>query len=171
MAILPGIKLNISNSSNHIDQIETLAKSRDWLAARLSDDRIKLSVTGDWGDYQVIFDWRWETNSLKLICQGQGGLSGIPADACLQLQSKINQEIDFGQVGVSLADGKMTFAHSLHLFDQDNYFTPAHIEWLTEQVVAICDQYRPAYELIADGQASPDQAIKLVSANQPSYWA
>lgn len=171
MAMIPGIKLDTHKDSDHIDRIETLARSRDWLAARLSDDRVELSVTGQWNTYLITFDWRWETDTLKMTCVGDQRLDTIAADECLILQQAINKEIDFGQIGVSSDFGGLTLTHSIHLFDGDNELTPGYIEWLTERAVDLSDHYFPAYHLVVQHNAMPKMALKMVVADQPAYWA
>jgi hypothetical protein len=147
-----------------IDIVESLAEHRSWDFDRICEDRIAMAVEGVWRSYAITLNWSPHDETLRLICTFE--FKAEPeraADMALTLAGAndacwtggftlwAEQELMVYRYGLTLAGGAMA--------------TGGQIDAMMRAAVGACERFYPAFQLVAAGDAAPQEAVDVAVAD------
>mgnify|MGYP001802842611 CR=1 FL=1 len=155
-----GTLTSISDDFHPIDLVENLAEYHDWDFDRVAVDQIAMAVEGQWRTYSLTLAWSEQDERLKLICAFD---MEPPQDRLLALYQTMTSAGDTAWSGAFnlWPDQKlMVYRYGLNLAGGAEA-TPEQIADMMQVAIDMCERYYPAFQLVAWGDATPEEAIKV----------
>ena len=146
-----------------IDIVETLAEHHDWDFDRITDDQIAMAVEGQWRTYSITLAWSHQDETLRLICTFE---MEPPEDKLPDLYETLNRTNDMVWTGAFTYWSEqrlMVWRYGL-LLAGGQMAGPEQIDRLIIQAVTAAERFYPAFQLVAWGNQSPEDALQVAIA-------
>ena len=146
-----------------IDIVEHLAEHHEWDFDRIADDQIAMAVEGQWRTYSITLAWSPHDETLRLICTFE---MDPPEDKLPQLYETLNLANDGSWAGAFSywqAQRLMVWRYGLVLAG-DQMAGPEQIDTMISAAVLSAERYYPAFQLVAWGDRSPNEAMQIAIA-------
>ena len=146
-----------------IDMVETVAAGRAWHFDRLADDQIAMAVEGQWRTYSLTLIWSDEDEILRLICTFE---MEPPKTALPELYDVLNRANDTcwnGTFSYWLEQRLMVYRYGLVLAG-GQMAGAEQVDTMIRAAVASCERFYPAFQVVAWGGQSPEDAIRFAIA-------
>ncbi len=153
----------LSDDLHPIDIVEDLAAHHDWEFDRVTDDQIAMAVEGQWRTYSLTLAWSAQDETLRLICTFEMEPPEARMGELYDVLNRCNdmvwtgaftywaeQKLMVWRYGLCLAGGQMAG------FEQ--------IDRLISSAVLAAERFYPAFQLVAWGDRSPADAMKVAIA-------
>ena len=153
----------LSDDLHPIDIVEDLAAHHDWEFDRVTDDQIAMAVEGQWRTYSLTLAWSAQDETLRLICTCEMEPPEARMGELYDVLNRCNdmvwtgaftywteQKLMVWRYGLCLAGGQMAG------FEQ--------IDRLISSAVLAAERFYPAFQLVAWGDRSPADAMKVAIA-------
>ena len=150
----------LTDDLHPIDIVETLAEGRAWQVDRVGDDRIAMSVEGQWRNYAVTLAWSHADEMLRLICTFDIAPPAHRRDAINDLLNRINDDLWAGAFTWWEDQGLMAFRYGL-LLSGGQMAGPDQIDRMIAQAVGAAERFYPALQLAGWGERAPAEAIQI----------
>lgn len=146
-----------------IDAVEVFANSNALDFDRLSEDRIAMTVEGQWRTYSLTLAWQPMDETLRLLCSFEMDPPQARRPALYDLLNRVNDRVWSGaftfwpdqrlmvwRYGLALSGGQMVGAEQIrHLMDG---------------AIVAAERFYPAFQLAAWGDAPPEKALQIAIA-------
>ena len=152
-----------SEDLHPIDIVETLAEHHDWDFDRITDDQIAMAVEGQWRTYSITLAWSHQDETLRLICTFE---MEPPEDKLPDLYETLNRTNDMVWTGAFTYWSEqrlMVWRYGL-LLAGGQMAGPEQIDRLIIQAVTAAERFYPAFQLVAWGNQSPEDALQVAIA-------
>ena len=152
-----------SEDLHPIDIVETLAEHHDWDFDRITDDQIAMAVEGQWRTYSITLAWSHQDETLRLICTFE---MEPPEDKLPALYEALNRTNDMVWTGAFTYWSEqrlMVWRYGL-LLAGGQMAGPEQIDRLIIQAVTAAERFYPAFQLVAWGDRSPEDALQVAIA-------
>lgn len=153
-----------SESDLHpIDAVERFAEGQAWDFDRLTDDRIALSVAGQWQTYALTLIWSAGDEVLRLVCTFNMDPPAGRLPAVYDLLNQVNDRVWCGAFTYWTGQKLMAWRHGL-LLSGGQTVGAEQVERLMRDAVRSAERFYPAFQLVAWGDTAPDRAIHIAMA-------
>ena len=152
-----------ANDIHPIDIVENLAESNQWDFDRIADDQIAMAVEGQWRTYSITLAWSGSDETLRMICSFE---MEPPEDQQRQLYELLNLVNDQCWAGSFIYWNEqrlMVYRYGLVLTG-GQIANAEQIDTLIGNAVSSSERYYPALQLVAYGNDSPKDALKIAIA-------
>jgi hypothetical protein len=152
-----------SDDLHPIDIVEHLAEHRDWDFDRVADDQIAMAVVGQWRTYSVTLAWSGYDQTLRLICTFE---MEPPEDRMPVLYETLNRTNDMcwaGSFTYWSEQQLMVYRYGL-LLAGGQVATTEQIDTLINAAVSSSERFYPAFQLVAWGDRTCDDAMQVAIA-------
>jgi len=160
VAYMDGFELNVDAESHPIDIAEALAEHREWDFDRIAEDRISISVEGQWRHYSVTMAWSTLDETLRILCTFDLAPPRDKQPALYDLLNRINDQCWAGAFCYWDDSKQMVFRYALMLAD-DQCASLAQIARMINICTLNAERYYPAMQLLIWGNRSPSEAIQI----------
>jgi len=146
-----------------IDIVEHIAEVHDWDFDRVGDDQIAMAVEGQWRTYSITLAWSPSDETLRLICTFD---MEPPKDALPGLYETLNAANDLCWAGAFTywsAQKLMVWRYGL-LLTGGQTASAEQISTAIGAAVAAAERFYPAFQLVAWGGQSPEEAMNIAIA-------
>ncbi|MFP4043197.1 MAG: YbjN domain-containing protein [Rhodosalinus sp.] len=153
----------IEDDLHPIDIVEHLAEHNAWDFDRVGDDQIAMAVEGQWRTYSLTLAWSAHDETLRLICTFEMEPPEDREEALVASLNAVNdrcwagaftwwaeQKLMIWRYGLVLAGGQMASAEQ--------------IDTMIAAAVLTAERYYPAFQLVAWGGRSPEEALQVAIA-------
>ena len=130
-----------------VDIIEHIAAINDWTFERQDADEISISVTGNWCDYHVSFNWMEDLESLHIASAFDLKVPEPRRNEIRKLIALINEQLWIGHFDMWQHEGVVLFRNS-HLLTGGADVTPQQCEALLRSATESCDLYYQAFQFV-----------------------
>jgi hypothetical protein len=146
-----------------IDIVETLAEHHAWEFDRVTDDQIAMAVEGQWRTYSLTLAWSPQDETLRLICTFE---MEPPEDKLSGLYDVLNRCNDMVWTGAFTwwAEQKLMVWRYGLLLAGGQIAGPEQIDKLIASAVMASERFYPAFQMVAWGDKSPADAMKVAIA-------
>ncbi len=146
-----------------IDIVETLAEHHAWEFDRVADDQIAMAVEGQWRTYSLTLAWSPQDETLRLICTFE---MEPPEDKLAGLYDVLNRCNDMVWTGAFTwwAEQKLMVWRYGLLLSGGQIAGPEQIDRLIASAVMASERFYPAFQMVAWGDKTPAQAMKVAIA-------
>lgn len=146
-----------------IDIVEHIAEVHDWEFDRVADDQIAMAVEGQWRTYSITLAWSSSDETLRLICTFD---MEPPKEALPALYETLNATNDLCWAGAFTywsAQKLMVWRYGL-LLTGGQMASAEQISTAISVAVAAAERFYPAFQLVAWGGQSPEEAMNIAIA-------
>lgn len=163
----PGMSLSeelLNSEDLHpIDIVETLAEHHDWDFDRITDDQIAMAVEGQWRTYSITLAWSHQDETLRLICTFEMEPPEEKLPALYETLNRTNDMVWTGAFTYWSEQRLMVWRYGL-LLAGGQMAGPEQIDKLIIQAVTAAERFYPAFQLVAWGDRSPEDALQVAIA-------
>jgi len=163
----PGMSLSEQDFNTEdlhpIDIVENLATLHEWEFDRVADDQIAMAVEGQWRTYSLTLAWSAMDETLRLICTFE---MEPPEDKLPGLYDVLNRTNDICWTGAFTywqAQRLMVYRYGLMLSGGQIAGTE-QVDVMIRAAVASAERFYPAFQMVAWGDNSPEQAMQVAIA-------
>jgi hypothetical protein len=146
-----------------IDIVETLAQSNDWEFDRVTDDQIAMAVEGQWRTYSLTLAWSAQDETLRLICTFEMEPPSARMGELYDVLNRCNDMVWTGAFTYWTEQKLMVWRYGLAL-DGGQIAGPEQIDRLIASAVMAAERFYPAFQLVAWGDRTPADAMKVAIA-------
>ena len=153
----------LSDDLHPIDIVEDLAAHHDWEFDRVTDDQIAMAVEGQWRTYSLTLAWSAQDETLRLICTFEMEPPEARMGELYDVLNRCNDMVWTGAFTYWTEQKLMVWSYGLCLaggqmagFEQ--------IDRLISSAVLAAERFYPAFQLVAWGDRSPADAMKVAIA-------
>ncbi len=150
----------LSDEIHPIDIVETLAEHHAWEFDRVGDDQIAMAVTGQWRSYSLTLAWSGSDETLRLICTFEMEPPAARMAAFHEIINLANDMAWSGGFTYWRQQSLMVWRYGL-LLTGGQIAAPEQIDQMIQSAVAACEQFYPAFQLVAWADRAPEDALKL----------
>ncbi|WP_114284337.1 YbjN domain-containing protein [Candidatus Halocynthiibacter alkanivorans] len=146
-----------------IDIVEHLAEYNQWEFDRVADDQISMAITGQWRTYTITLAWSGQDETLRMICTFE---MEPPEDKKAQIHEILNAVNDKCWAGAFTywhEQRLMVYRYGLVLSGGQEA-SPEQIDQIISTATTVCERYYPAFQLVAWGDKSCDEAMQVAIA-------
>ena len=146
-----------------IDIVEHIAEHHEWDFDRVADDQIAMAVEGQWRTYSITLAWSNYDETLRLICTFE---MEPPEDKMALLYDTLNRTNDMCWSGAFTywpEQRLMVYRYGLVLAG-GQMAGPEQIDRLIAAAVTAAERFYPAFQLVAWGDQSPEDAMHVAIA-------
>ncbi|MCT8162001.1 YbjN domain-containing protein [Pseudoruegeria sp. SHC-113] len=146
-----------------IDIVETLAEHHAWEFDRVGEDQIAMAVEGQWRTYSITLAWSDYDETLRMICTFE---MEPPEDRIPALYEALNHTNDRCWAGAFTywhEQRLMVYRYGL-VMAGGQMPTSEQIGTLIEAAVCASERYYPAFQLVAWGNRTPEDALQVAIA-------
>lgn len=146
-----------------IDIVEHLAEHNEWDFDRVGDDQIAMAVVGQWRTYSITLAWSAYDETLRLICTFE---MEPPEERLPALYDALNRTNDMCWAGAFTywrEQRLMVYRYGLVLTG-GQIANPEQIDTMIAAAVMSAERYYPAFQLVAWGDRSADEAMQVAIA-------
>lgn len=143
-----------------LDFLEEVSKKNDWCWQRAQDDKITLSVNGQYTDYKMVFIWDDESETLQCSCFLDLDFSNVSYDAIARALMDLNARLWFGHF-IYNEEGLLYYHHTMLLRDVTGNAACEHIQDLVCIAKTETDKYFTLLSLIAQEKANDRDQLTL----------
>ena len=143
-----------------IDIVEHLAAHNEWEFDRVSDEQIAMAIECIWKTYSLSLAWSDGNETLRSICTFD---MDPPAETLPALYEALDHANDLCWTGAFTywrEQKLMVFRYGLNLAGGATA-TPEQIDAMVHAAVAACEQFFPAFQLVAWSGRKPAEAMKI----------
>lgn len=152
-----------SEEIHPIDLVEHIAEHHDWEFDRITDDQIAMAVEGQWRTYSITLALSPRDETLRLICSFE---MEPPEETLPQLYETLNRSNDMCWTGgftYWVAQRLMVYRYGLVLSGGQGV-SAEQLDRLIATAVAACERFYPAFQLVAWGGQTPQEAMNVAIA-------
>ena len=146
-----------------IDLVESLATRHEWNFARHVEDQIDLSIEGNWRIYAISLAWSEFEEMLKLVCGFDLDAASATMPSMLDTVNRANDLCWAGAFTYKRDAKQMVYRYGLVLGDEAT-ISAGQIERLLSAAFSLSERFYPAFQLVAFGDHSPEEAMHLAIA-------
>lgn len=132
--------------TNPIDLFEHVASENDWALERGSEDEITVSVPGEWTDYHLSVNWRYDLEALHLACAFDLKVTPSRLNEMYRLLAQINEQMWLGHFDFWSSEGLLLYRQSLMLNCAEP--TLQQCEAITGAALDACERYYQAFQFV-----------------------
>lgn len=147
-----------SLNANPLDLIEQVLSHESWPFDRSDDDEINVSVSGQWCDYHLTFNWRGDLEALHLACAFDLKVPEAKRGEIYRLLGLINEQMWIGHFDLWSDEGLLMFRHGV-LMGGGAVATAEQCESLLRLSVEACERYYPAFQYVVWAGKSAKEAV------------
>jgi hypothetical protein len=143
---------------NPLDRVEKLAEHRRWPMERTGEDEVVMSVSGGWCNLNLQLYWREDLECLQFTCGYDLKVPEPRHMEVLRLLTLINGQLLHGHFDFWMADGIITFRHSLILAGgaEVNDF---QCDALIREGLEACQRFYPALQFVIWANQTAETAL------------
>ena len=149
---------------NPIDIAETLAERRSWDFDRVGDDQIAFTVEGAWRAYSLTMAWCGYDETLRLICSFEMNPPEDRLDTLYRLIERANDVSWAGMFNLWRDQSLMVYRYGL-ILSGGALATPEQIDAMMRASVTMCEQFYPAFQLVAWGDECAEVALAMAMSD------
>ncbi len=154
----------LSNEDLHpIDIVEHLAEHHEWDFDRVADDQIAMAVVGQWRTYSITLAWSGYDETLRLICTFEMEPPEERLPAVYEALNRTNDMCWAGAFTYWQEQRLMVFRYGLVLAGKQ-IANAEQIDTMIGTAVMSAERYYPAFQLVAWGDRSADEAMQVAIA-------
>jgi hypothetical protein len=153
----------ITDDLHPIDIVENLAEHHAWEFDRVTDDQIAMAVEGQWRTYSLTLAWSAQDETLRLICTFEMEPPAARMGALYDLLNRCNDTVWTGAFTYWEEQKLMVWRYGL-LLSGGQFVTADQIDGLIGAAVGAAERFYPAFQLVAWGDRSPADAMKVAIA-------
>ena len=146
-----------------IDIVENLAESNQWDFDRIADDQIAMAVEGQWRTYSITLAWSGSDETLRMICSFEMEPPEDQQRQLYELLNLVNDQCWAGSFTYWNEQRLMVYRYGLVLTG-GQIANAEQIDTLIGNAVSSSERYYPALQLVAYGNDSPKDALKIAIA-------
>lgn len=146
-----------------IDEVEVFAARNAWTFDRLTEDRIVLTVAGQWRTYVLTLAWQPGEETLRLLCTFEMSPPERRMSALFDLLNRVNDQVWSGAFTFWDDQKLMVWRYGLNLSGGQTV-GPEQIEQMMHSAVTAAERFYPAFQLVAWGDAAPEKAVQIAIA-------
>ena len=147
-----------------LDIVETLAAHHSWAFDRLADDRIAMTVDGQWRTYSLILAWSAREEVLRLVCAFDFDPPRERLAALHEALNLANDRVWEGGFAFWAPQGLMVWRYGLVLAGGATA-APEQIDRMIRSAVTEAERFYPAFQLACWGCGSPAEALDIALAD------
>ncbi len=152
-----------ANDIHPIDIVENLAESNQWDFDRIADDQIAMAVEGQWRTYSITLAWSGSDETLRMICSFEMEPPEDQQRQLYELLNLVNDQCWAGSFTYWNEQRLMVYRYGLVLTG-GQIANAEQIDTLIGNAVSSSERYYPALQLVAYGNDSPKDALKIAIA-------
>ena len=152
-----------ANDIHPIDIVENLAESNQWDFDRIADDQIAMAVEGQWRTYSITLAWSGSDETLRMICSFEMEPPEDQQRQLYELLNLVNDQCWAGSFTYWNEQRLMVYRYGLVLTG-GQIANAEQIDTLIGNAVSSSERYYPALQLVAYGNDSPKNAMKIAIA-------
>ena len=152
-----------ANDIHPIDIVENLAESNQWDFDRIADDQIAMAVEGQWRTYSITLAWSGSDETLRMICSFEMEPPEDQQRQLYELLNLVNNQCWAGSFIYWNEQRLMVYRYGLVLTG-GQIANAEQIDTLIGNAVSSSERYYPALQLVAYGNDSPKDALKIAIA-------
>ena len=152
-----------ANDIHPIDIVENLAESNQWDFDRIADDQIAMAVEGQWRTYSITLAWSGLDETLRMICSFEMEPPEDQQRQLYELLNLVNDQCWAGSFTYWNEQRLMVYRYGLVLTG-GQIANAEQIDTLIGNAVSSSERYYPALRLVAYGNDSPKDALKIAIA-------
>ncbi len=152
------IELEPDSIIHPVDIIEHIALINDWDFERQMADEILISVKASWCEYQVVFSYMHELESLHITCSFDLKVPQERLSELKKLIMLINEQLWIGHFDIWQKEGAIIFRNS-HLLTGGADISPQQCEALLRSATDACDIYYQAFQFVVWAGKTSNEAM------------
>ena len=152
-----------ANDIHPIDIVENLAESNQWDFDRIAEDQIAMAVEGQWRTYSITLAWSGSDETLRMICSFEMEPPEDQQRQLYELLNLVNDQCWAGSFTYWNEQRLMVYRYGLVLTG-GQIANAEQIDTLIGNAVSSSERYYPALQLVAYGNDSPKDAMKIAIA-------
>lgn len=146
-----------------IDIVEHIAEHHAWEFNRVADDQIAMAVEGQWRTYSITLAWSDYDETLRLICTFEMEPPQDKLPKIYEALNAINDQCWKGAFTYWNEQRLMVWRYGLALTG-GQFAGPEQIDHLIANAVATAERFYPAFQLVAWGDQSIEDAMQMAIA-------
>lgn len=162
MEFANGLRL-VGDEIHPIDVVESMAIYKDWTFDRLTENRIAMSVEGQWRSYSLTLSWAPGDEVLQLVCTFEMEPPEDKLPVLYDLLNRCNDKVWIGAFTFWQDRNLMAWRHGLCLAG-GQMVGEEQVDRLIGGAVLTAEQFYPAFQLALWGDRPPDDALTVAIA-------
>ncbi len=142
---------------NPIDLFEHIALENDWTLDRASEDEITISIPGEWSDYHLSINWRYDIEALHLACAFELKVRPARLPEIYRLLAQINEQMWLGHFDFWTGESLLLYRQSLMLNSAEP--TMQQCEAMTGAAIDACERYYQAFQFVVWAGKKAEDAL------------
>lgn len=151
------------DDAHPIDIVENLAQNREWDFDRVADDQIAMSVEGQWRRYSITLAWSEMDETLRLICTFEMDPPSEKLPLVYDVLNRANDSCWTGAFTYWQAQRLMVYRYGL-ILTGGQMAVAEQVDMMIQAAVQSSERFYPAFQLVAWGDNSPEQAMQVAIA-------
>lgn len=152
-----------SEDLHPIDIVEGIAEYRDWDFDRVADDQIAMAVEGQWRTYSITLAWSPFDETLRLIVTFEMEPPEHRLPELYEVLNRTNDQCWTGAFTYWHEQRLMVYRYGL-LLSGGQIAGPEQLDRLIGTAVGAAERFYPAFQLVAWGNRSTEQAMHAAIA-------
>ena len=153
----------IEDETHPIDIVETLAEHHNWDFDRIADDQLAMAVVGQGRTYSITLAWSDFDETLRMVCTFEMDPPAEKIQALYHALNLINDECWSGTFTWWNTQKLMVFRYGL-VQSGSQVASAKQIDTIIGAAVQNAERYYPAFQLVAYGDQTPEQALQVAIA-------
>lgn len=146
-----------------IDIVESLAAAAAWDFDRVAEDRIAMTVCGQWREYAITLAWSERDQTLRLISTFEMTPPTARLPVLYELLNLANDQLWEGSFTFWPDQGLMVWRYGLLLAGHQGA-AAEQVEQMMSAAVSAAERFYPAFQLACWGEATAAEAIGVAIA-------
>jgi hypothetical protein len=155
---MSALSVRSANTRNPLDLVEEIVCAHQWPFQRSGADELAVEFSGHWCSYHLHFVWSEDLSAMHLSCFMDVKIPKRRFGAIAELAVHINNRLWLGAFVLPKDEYTPAFRHTV-LLRGAKTASVEQIEDLVDIALSECERFYPAFQFVAWGGKSPEEAI------------
>jgi hypothetical protein len=155
---MSALSVRPANIRNPLDLVEEIVCAHQWPFQRSGDDELAVEFSGHWCSYQLHFVWSEDLSAMHLSCFMDVKVPKRRYGAVAELVVQMNNKLWLGAFVLPKEECTPAFRHTVLLRGAKGA-SVEQLEDLVDIALTECERFYPAFQFVAWGGKTPDEAI------------
>ena len=146
---------------NPIDTIEEFLTAQDWIFSRVSEDEINLQVSGQFCDYELLFQWRSDHNAMEFTCAYNLTIAAPNDERIVRTLARINSDLWMGHFEIEPASKAPRFRYTSLCRNNLDGVGMNEISEMMETALHYCERFYAAFDMLSHNSTCASDNLEL----------
>lgn len=146
---------------NPIDTIEEFLIHQDWIFSRVSEDELNLQVSGQFCDYDILFQWRSDHNAMEFTCTYDLAIAVPDDERIVSTLARINHDLWMGHFELDPSSKAPRFRYTSLCRNNLDGVGVSEISEIMDTALHYCERFYPAFDMLGHDRTCESDNLEL----------